>query len=770
MKVSLENKILVGFILNIFLAIVFSWVSYKRIKNKNELSLLEKNHQEIILSASKSLAILNNSDNISKTYIITGEDKYLEELNINRFSIEAEVEALRVKFKNDTEQKKRIAELEKLLLKKFQNTNQYIELRKYKDFEAARDFIKDEERIQLQNNIVKKINELKSNENTEFIKNINQKSSIERILEITFYILLFCLIILLFAVYFIIRHQVKAKKGSEQLLEENHQLMQSLLDNTNNIIFIKQLNGQYLLINKQVENLFNRTKEQLIGKTDFDIFPKELADRLLAGDTDVIKAKKEMKFEEKISYKGETHNYIFVKFPIWDSEKNLYAIGLIATDISDRSNLELLLKESESEAQSIFSSAPDAIVVINDEGKIIKWNNKSESLFGWKANEVVGKPLHEIIMPSKYREQHLKGLTHFLKTGESKILNKTIEITAINKNNTEFDIDLNVSPAKLKDKYIFIAFIRDISERKILEKKVLDSQKFLNSIVENIPSLIFLKDAKEFRYVFINKSTEELTGKKRDQVIGKNAYELFSKEEADIYTNQDREVIAKRESVDIKEELATGNGKQFWLHTKKIPLMDEKGKPEFLLGISENITEQKSLEEKKKETEKLLHQNVLQMKLILENIGEGVIVIDKYGEIILSNQMAGEIVGIKEDDTVYTPVDWSKDFDLFYPNEDKIFPAQYLPLEKALLRGESTDNLEIVIQDPVTKERKYVIVNGRPILDEKNNIVAAVTTLKDITKFTELQESLKISESKNRDAIGFKMQGLKVPEVEKSLV
>jgi len=767
MKVSLEKKIFFGFIINILIAIAFGWVSYKRVQGQKDMLRLDDDHNKVLLSLSMSLSILNNNDSYAKAYVITGEQKYIERIKRGRYAVQTELDAVKIQMAGKPVQKKRLDALLALVNKKFLDTDQYIELRKYKSFGAASDFIRHEGGAAIQSDIVKMVNLVTETENLEFRKINDQTNKLERVFRALFGILFFGLLILLFVVYFIIRQQLAARKESGQLLEANSQLMQSILDNANNIIFIKKLNGQYMLVNKEVENLFNLSKDQVIGKTDNDIFPKEIADSLTSGDIDVIKDKKEVKFEGKVVLKGEPHNYIFVKFPVWDPQKNLYAIGGIATDITERSRTDLSIKESEEEGRITFDSAPDAIVVINEEGKIIKWNNKCEVLFGWKAAEVMGKPMHEMIMPVKYRDKHLKGFSHFLETGEGPILNKTIEITAINKANVEFDIDLNVSPARVKDKYIFIAFIRDITERKMLQKKVEDSKKFLYSIIENIPSIIFIKDADNLRYTLINKAAEAQFGYDRNEVIGKTVYEIDPKEQADLDASQDKELLTKGGQLNIPEELSETKSGKTWLHTKKILIKDEAGKPAYVLEISENITEQKLLEEKKKETEKLLQQNVQRVKLILENIGEGVIVVDKYGEIILTNHMAAEIVGIREDDTVYTPVDWAKEFDLFYPNEDTIFPAQFLPLEKALLRGESTDNLELIIQDPVTKKRKHVIVNGRPILDENNQVIAAVTTLKDITRFTQLQESLKTSETKYRDLIGFKIAGSKKPSDEK---
>jgi PAS domain S-box-containing protein len=117
---------------------------------------------------------------------------------------------------------------------------------------------------------------------------------------------------------------------------------------------------------------------------------------------------------------------------------------------------------------------------------------------------------------------------------------------------------------------------------------------FLRSIVENIPYMIFVKDAKDLRFVRFNRAGEELLGYKRSQLIGKNDYDFFPRDEADFFTRADREVLEGREVVDIPEEpIETRERGSRFLHTKKIPIVDENGIPRYLLGISEDITERK---------------------------------------------------------------------------------------------------------------------------------------------------------------------------------
>ncbi len=139
----------------------------------------------------------------------------------------------------------------------------------------------------------------------------------------------------------------------------------------------------------------------------------------------------------------------------------------------------------------------------------------------------------------------------------------------------------------------------------------LESLKFLDSIIENIPHMIFIKDAKDLRFVRFNKAGEDLLGYSRKELIGRNDYDFFPKEEADFFTTNDRKVLEGQRSVDIPEEpIHTRFKGRRILHTKKIPLMDEKGNPRYLLGISEDITDARvTREELTRNQEKLALSN-----------------------------------------------------------------------------------------------------------------------------------------------------------------
>ena len=124
------------------------------------------------------------------------------------------------------------------------------------------------------------------------------------------------------------------------------------------------------------------------------------------------------------------------------------------------------------------------------------------------------------------------------------------------------------------------------------------SEQFLSSIFETIPHMIFVKSAKDLRFVSFNKAGEKLIGIPKEELIGKNDYDFFKKEEADFFTQKDREVLESKKITDIPcEPINTVHGEKF-LHTTKIPICNDKGEPEYLLGISEDISQKRSLQER----------------------------------------------------------------------------------------------------------------------------------------------------------------------------
>ena len=146
---------------------------------------------------------------------------------------------------------------------------------------------------------------------------------------------------------------------------------------------------------------------------------------------------------------------------------------IIRYNLMKRKKAEKQSKESEEQIQSIFKFAPDAVITMDGNGRIANWNPKAETLFGWSAEEVIGKPLSDIIIPRRYRDAHKHGLLHFIHSGEGPLLNKQVEVQALHKNGNEVDIALSISPTMVKEKHLFVGFVRDITEQKAAQERII---------------------------------------------------------------------------------------------------------------------------------------------------------------------------------------------------------------------------------------------------------------------------------------------------------
>ncbi|HEV3189541.1 MAG TPA: PAS domain-containing protein, partial [Polyangiaceae bacterium] len=144
----------------------------------------------------------------------------------------------------------------------------------------------------------------------------------------------------------------------------------------------------------------------------------------------------------------------------------------------------------------------------------------------------------------------------------------------------------------LPDTCVGVVFEIEADQRRLdRERRKLNA--FLDSIVDNIPAMVFVKDAEHLRYELFNLAGESLSGFSREEVYGKDDQQLFPKDVADFFQAKDREVLREGRMLDIPEEPLDTRAGRRWLHTKKIPLLGPDGAPQHLLGISLDITDRK---------------------------------------------------------------------------------------------------------------------------------------------------------------------------------
>jgi PAS domain S-box-containing protein len=155
---------------------------------------------------------------------------------------------------------------------------------------------------------------------------------------------------------------------------------------------------------------------------------------------------------------------------------------------------------------------------------------------------------------------------------------------------------------------------RSVTEIQRAQADMAATHVLLNTIIENLPHMIFVKDAEHLRFVRFNQAGEELLGYPREALLGKNDYDFFPEEEAAFFISKDRAVLETGQQLDIPEELIQTKEKGVRiLHTKKVPIPDADGRPQYLLGISEDITERKRAEQEHQQLQETIMENQVAM-------------------------------------------------------------------------------------------------------------------------------------------------------------
>lgn len=184
------------------------------------------------------------------------------------------------------------------------------------------------------------------------------------------------------------------------------------------------------------------------------------------------------------------------------------------------------------------------------------------------------------------------------------------------------------------------------------DDEVIKNSKFLELVFENVPNMIFVKDAKTLKFLKFNRAGEDLLGFRSSELIGKSDFDFFPKEEAEFFTSKDKDIIASGNVLDIPEEfINTKNNGRRILHTKKIPVFDKDKNPLYIIGISEDITEKKTLIEKKERLEVALL-SALRINKLIENSLEAVVAINEKGIISTWNSQAELVFGWKKNEAI----------------------------------------------------------------------------------------------------------------------
>jgi PAS domain S-box-containing protein len=183
---------------------------------------------------------------------------------------------------------------------------------------------------------------------------------------------------------------VTDRKCAEDSLRRHEQLLQDVIDNTTAVIYVKYADGRYLLTNRRFEQIFNLTADQIVGHTDHEIFPKDIADAFRANDVAVLERNTTVESEEYAPHPDGLHAYVSMKFPLCDHTGKPYATCGISTDITERKRAEDELRANESRVRLALLAAPVGLWGWDVQTDHLYWSPQVDAFLGVASGSIRG--------------------------------------------------------------------------------------------------------------------------------------------------------------------------------------------------------------------------------------------------------------------------------------------------------------------------------------------------------------------------------------------
>ena len=532
-------------------------------------------------------------------------------------------------------------------------------------------------------------------------------------------------------------HDITAIKEAAVKLEQSNERFEYATKATGDAIYDWDIERDIILWGKSYATQFSDED----SKTEFTI--QQWAERVHPNDFEFVKNDLEQTLyhsnsnnwasEYRLKTIDGTYAYMIENGYIirHDNGTPYRMIGALR-DITERKQSEEKLRISEEKRSMIMNAALDAIICMDNEGRITFWNPQAAQIFGWSEAEALHKTLSSLIIPHHYRSAHDNGMKKFLATGHGPALNKILNLSALNKAGVEFPVELTVIPIKQKEEEFFCAFLRDITERKKTEDSIRISNERYNLVAKATNDYIWEWNIISNEVIRIGNGLTSLFGYENtsenavinfwDNLVHPNDLQkIKDKQTQTFYHSQENYWEAEY-------RFLKANGSYAHVYDKGFIIRDQDGHPLRMIGATQDVSQQKGQ-----------INEILRIKQNLDSLinttNDRIWSINNQYQIIASNSANNEYlykkngVYLNEGDLLVTTADQS---------EKTIEQKGYY--DRAL-EGESF-NIEDAEYDEEEQDYRYSIVSFNPIVNGNKETAGVACHAKDITEIKKSGQQL----------------------------
>jgi len=522
-------------------------------------------------------------------------------------------------------------------------------------------------------------------------------------------------------------------KQAEEESKQSQRFLEAIIDNIPNPVFIKDRKHRLVVLNKVVTDLTGYPRKRMLGKSEYDFFPKDQADFFWKKDEEMFRTRKVIDIpEEPITDKeGKIHYMHTKKAPLRDSSgRTTHLVGIIE-DITERKRVEAKLKESEEKYKTLVETSNDMIFTVDLNGNFQFTNKAFEKNLGYSDEEIKKINGFELVHPEDLEivKQQFAQLVEGKSVDNMEYRYKT-------KNGSYINILNNASPIFDSQGNTVATFgvARDITERKRAEEELIR----LSNAARMSTDSIVISDL-EGKIIDVNEATLKMYGTEdKEDLIGKDSIGLIAPEDGKKALEGMEEALKEGYSKSREYHVITKNGSRIPVEINSAVMKDREGKSIGFVGITRDITERKRAEEKLLESEIKFRTLVEHLPAITYTAA-----LDESSTTLYISPQIEKILGI-------SPAEYKTDPDFWVKH---LYPDDRERVLDELSRSHESGQ-------PFNSEYRMVTQDGRLVWfrddativrDDKGNPLCLQGVMYDITERKRAEETLRESESKYRD-------------------
>ena len=275
-------------------------------------------------------------------------------------------------------------------------------------------------------------------------------------------------------------------RRSQQALSDSEALYHSLVEQLPMSLIRKDLDSRFTFVNPQFCEFAGRTAEELIGRTDAELFPPALAAKYRHDDLTVQETRDVLETIERHQVEGEERPRFvqILKTPVYDAAHRLIGTQVLFWDVTEKHIAQEVLEESTALKRAIFDSSLDCIVLVDQDGVIIDANRAAEQTFGYSREELIGGNIDEKFFPPELEERQRANREGYGSgDGSGSMLGKRVEVPALKKDGSAFFVEMALQPIPYGGRTVFAMFLHDVTERKKHREEIDQKNKDLETLL-----------------------------------------------------------------------------------------------------------------------------------------------------------------------------------------------------------------------------------------------------------------------------------------------